>query len=74
VHEDLPRKQLDDLSGGRAVVGATLDVAAIVVSGTLVGNELAVAVFFHPRIRTLDDATHVLAARTLAQALGVSAR
>jgi hypothetical protein len=31
----------------------SLEVAAIVVAGTLVGNDLAVAVFFHPRIRAL---------------------
>jgi hypothetical protein len=47
-----------------------LEVAAIVVAGTMVGNELAVAMFFHPRISRLDDTTHVRAAQTLAQALG----
>jgi Anthrone oxygenase len=47
-----------------------LELAAIVVAGTMVGNELAVAIFFHPRISALDDATHVRAARTLAAALG----
>ncbi|HEY0789427.1 MAG TPA: hypothetical protein VGD78_00050, partial [Chthoniobacterales bacterium] len=48
----------------------SLEVATLVVAGTMVGNELAVAVFFHPRISALDDATHVRAAQTLAQALG----
>ncbi len=47
-----------------------LELAAIVVAGTMVGNELAVAVFFHPRISALDDATHVRAAQALAAALG----
>jgi hypothetical protein len=47
-----------------------LELAAIVVAGTMVGNELAVAIFFHPRISALDDATHVLAAQALAAALG----
>ena len=47
-----------------------LQLAAIVVAGTMVGNELAVAVFFHPRISALDDATHVRAAQALAAALG----
>ena len=46
------------------------ELAAIVVAGTMVGNELAVAVFFHPRISALDDATHVRAAQALAAALG----
>ena len=36
----------------------------------MVGSELAVAIFFHPRISALDDATHVRAAQTLAVALG----
>ncbi len=47
-----------------------LELAAIVVAGTMVGNELAVAIFFHPRISALDDATHVRAAQALAAALG----
>jgi Domain of unknown function (DUF1772) len=47
-----------------------LELAAILVGGTMVGNELAVAVFFHPRISALDDATHVRAAQALAAALG----
>lgn len=47
-----------------------LELAAIVVAGTMVGNELAVAVFFHPRISALDDGTHVRAAQALASALG----
>ena len=36
-----------------------LEVATIVVAGTLTGSELAVAVFFHPRISRLDDAVHI---------------
>ena len=47
-----------------------LEIAAVVVAGTMVGNELAVAVFFHPRISRLDDTTHVRAAQALAKALG----
>lgn len=47
-----------------------LEIAAVVVAGTMVGNELAVAVFFHPRISRLDDTTHVRAAQALAQVLG----
>ena len=47
-----------------------LELAAIMVAGTMVGNELAVAVCFHPRISALDDATHVRAVQALAAALG----
>jgi uncharacterized membrane protein len=47
-----------------------LEIAAIVVAGTMTGNEIAVAVFFHPRISRLEDAVHVRAAQTLAAALG----
>lgn len=47
-----------------------LEVAAIVVAGTMTGSEIAVAVFFHPRISHLDDRSHVRAAQTLALALG----
>src|SRR5438309_4865219 len=48
-----------------------LETAAIVVAGTLTGSELAVAVFFHPRISRLEDAVHVRAAQTLAKVLGM---
>jgi hypothetical protein len=44
-----------------------LEIAAIVVAGTLTGSELAVAVFFHPRISRLEDAVHIQAAQTLAK-------
>ena len=47
-----------------------LELAAIVAAGTMVGSELAVAIFFHPRISALDDTTHARAAQTLAAALG----
>ncbi len=33
-----------------------LETVAIVVAGTMVGNELAIAVFVHPRLSRLDDA------------------
>ena len=48
-----------------------LEVAAIVVAGTLTGSELAVAVFFHPRISRLEDTVHIQAAQTLAKVLGI---
>ncbi len=49
-----------------------LEIAAIVVAGTMTGNEIAVAVFFHPRISRQDDAVHVRAAQALASALGAA--
>ena len=48
-----------------------LEIAAIVVAGTLTGSEFAVAVFFHPRISRLPDAVHIQAAQTLAKILGL---
>jgi hypothetical protein len=51
-------------------ISHALEIAAIVVAGTMTGNEIAVAVFFHPRISRLEDAVHVRAAQTLASALG----
>ncbi len=48
-----------------------LKIGAIVVAGTMTGSELAVAMFFHPRISRLDDAVHIQAAQTLAKVLGM---
>jgi uncharacterized membrane protein len=48
-----------------------LETAAIVVAGTLTGSELAVAVFFHPRISRLEDTVHIQAAQTLAKVFGM---
>ena len=50
----------------------TLETIAIVVAGTMTGNELAVAVFVHPRLSRLDDAVHVRAVQALAMALGAA--
>ena len=47
-----------------------IEIAAIVVAGTLTGSELAVAVFFHPRISRLEDAVHVRAVQALAKVFG----
>ena len=47
-----------------------LEIAAIVVAGTLTGSELAVAVFFHPCISRLEDAVHIEVAQPLAKVLG----
>ena len=47
-----------------------LEIAAIVVTGTLTGSEFAVAVFVHPCISRLEDAVHIRAAQPLAKVLG----
>jgi len=49
-----------------------LEVTAIIVAGTMTGNEIAVAVFFHPQINRLPDAVHAPVARSLARALGAA--
>jgi uncharacterized membrane protein len=49
-----------------------LEVTAIVVAGTMTGNEIAVAVFFHPQIKRLPAAVHAPAAQSLARALGAA--
>ena len=50
----------------------TLETIAIVVAGTMTGNEIAVAVFFHPRISRLEDAVHIRAVQALAIGLGAA--
>ena len=50
----------------------TLETLAIVVAGTMTGNEIAVAVFVHPRLSRLDNAVHVRAVQTLAIGLGAA--
>lgn len=47
-----------------------LKISAVVVAGTMTGNEMAVALFFHPRISRLGDAIHARTAQSLAKALG----
>jgi len=49
-----------------------IEVAALVVAGTMVGNELAVALFVHPSISRLDDPAHSQAAKGLAHVLGAA--
>ena len=36
-----------------------IELLAIVIAATMVGNELAVAIFVHPKLSALDDATHL---------------
>jgi uncharacterized membrane protein len=49
-----------------------LEIAAVVVAGTMTGNEIAVAVFFHPQMSRLEDAVHIRAVQSLARALGAA--
>lgn len=46
------------------------DIATAAIAGTMVGNEIAVAAFFHPQIRKLGDNIHAQIATPLAGALG----
>jgi len=52
------------------VSSLTLYTIAILASGLMVGNELAVSVFVHPRLRALDDRSHAAAAQALARVYG----
>ena len=49
-----------------------LETIAIVVAGTMTGNEIAIGFFVHPRLSRLDDAVHVRAVQTLAVAQGAA--
>src|SRR5204862_3418728 len=48
-----------------------IELVAIVIAATMVGNELAVAIFVHPKLSALDDATHLQTVQPLAAVLGV---
>jgi uncharacterized membrane protein len=48
----------------------TLNIAAIIVAGLMVGSELAIAAFIHPTLDTLHDEVHLPAATALARVLG----
>lgn len=52
------------------ILSQAVETGALVVAGTMVGNELAIAVFVHPRFWRLDDNTHVRAVQPLAAVLG----
>ena len=49
-----------------------LNVAAIIVAGLMVGNELAIAAFVHPVLNRLRDDAHQAAASALARVLGTA--
>jgi uncharacterized membrane protein len=46
------------------------DILAAAVTGTMVGNEFAIAAFVHPQIRLLPTPAHAQAASLLARILG----
>ncbi|WP_188760018.1 DUF1772 domain-containing protein [Edaphobacter acidisoli] len=48
----------------------TYDVVAATVTGTMVGNEIAVAAFVHPQLRRMSGRVHAQAASMLASVLG----
>jgi uncharacterized membrane protein len=47
-----------------------LSVVAIIVTGLMVGSELAIAAFIHPTLDKLPDDVHLPAASALARVLG----
>jgi hypothetical protein len=47
-----------------------LNVVAIVVAGSMVGCELAIAAFIHPSLDKLRDEAHLPAARAIARVMG----
>lgn len=47
-----------------------LQTITLVLVGLMVGNELAVAAFVHPQLRTLDDKVHLASAQVLARIYG----
>ena len=47
-----------------------LDFATILITGLMVGNELAVAAFIHPSISPLKPYPHLAAAKPIASTLG----
>ncbi len=52
------------------MLSVALQTAAIIVAGLMVGNELCISAFVHPRLRALDDRLHIAAVQALARALG----
>jgi uncharacterized membrane protein len=48
------------------------DILAAAVTGTMVGNEFAIAAFVHPQIRRLPTKAHAQAASLLARILGTA--
>jgi uncharacterized membrane protein len=63
-----------DAAGNRAASNATMtiayDVVTAAITGIMVGNEFAVAVFVHPHLQRLHDRAHAKTAALLAGSLG----
>ncbi len=53
-----------------ACMNTALVLASLLISGLLVGNELAVALFIHPVLYSAPDEAHVRVAKPLARRLG----
>ncbi|MBW4690867.1 MAG: DUF1772 domain-containing protein [Lyngbya sp. HA4199-MV5] len=49
-----------------------LKTISVIVAGLMVGNELAVGAFVHPRLSALDDKTHAASAQALARVYGAA--
>lgn len=47
-----------------------LKTISIVIAGLMVGNELAVSAFVHPRLAALDDKVHAASTQALARVYG----
>ena len=47
-----------------------LDLLTIVVTGLMIGNEIAIAAFVHPAISSLEIQSHLSAAKSIAAPLG----
>lgn len=52
------------------MVVLVLKAISVIVAGLMVGNELAVSAFIHPRLSVLDDKTHAASAQALARGYG----
>lgn len=52
------------------ILTVAIEGAALIVAGTMVGNEFAVAAFVHPDLSHLDDRTHARSAQALARTFG----
>ncbi|MBW4469610.1 MAG: DUF1772 domain-containing protein [Stenomitos rutilans HA7619-LM2] len=52
------------------MVVLVLKTISVIVAGLMVGNELAVSAFVHPRLSALDDQAHAASAQALARVYG----
>lgn len=52
------------------MVVLVLKTISVIVAGLMVGNELAVSAFVHPRLSALDDKVHAASAQALARVYG----